>query len=119
MNYEKKRHRPRRRSAKKQQGLSLRQRVLELLGRNRKKPLRPKDLALLLKLSPKESKELETLLSALQQEGLVAKDPKGRLGLRENMVQIEARVVSVQERFGFARPLSEGATREDDIFLPG
>lgn len=119
MKNERKRPRPRRRSAKKQQSLSLRQRVLELLGRNRKKPLRPKDLALLLKLSPKESKELETLLSALQQEGLVAKDPKGRLGLRENMVQIEARVVSVHERFGFARPLSEGATREDDIFLPG
>lgn len=119
MKNERKRPRPRRRSAKKQQSLSLRQRVLELLGRNRKKPLRPKDLALLLKLSPKESKDLEELLSRLQQEGLIVRDQKGRLGLKDNMQLIQAKVVSVQERFGFARPLSEGATREDGIFLPG
>ncbi len=98
--------------------LPLNKRILEILRRNRKKPVRIKDLAVLAKVSPRERKEFEQLLAQYKAKGVIVQE-KNAVGLAENMKTVKAQIVSVQERFGFARPMTEGATKEDDIFLPG
>ena len=97
--------------------LPLNKRILEVLRRNRKKPVRIKDLAVLAKVSPRERKEFEQLLAQYKAKGVIVQE-KNAVGLAENMKTVKAQIVSVQERFGFARPMTEGATKEDDIFLP-
>ncbi len=96
----------------------LNKRIMEVLRRNRKSPVRIKDLAVYAKVSPKERKEFEQLLAQYKAKGVIIQE-RNAVGLAENMKTVKAKIVSVQERFGFARPLDETATKEDDIFLPG
>lgn len=96
----------------------LNKRVMEVLRQHRKEPVRLKDLLVWANVSPQERKDFEQLLQRYQNKGVVVREGN-RIGLAENMQRLQAKIVSVQERFGFARPLDEQATREDDIFLPG
>jgi len=110
---------PHRLSRKEQRGIMpLNKRIMEVLRRNRKQPVRIKDLAILANVTPKERKEFEQLLSQYKNKGVIVQE-RNAVGLKENMQTVKAKIVSVQERFGFARPLEEGADRDDDIFLPG
>ena len=109
----------RRQSSRKNDGfMPLNKRVMEVLRRNRKAPVKLKDLQVLAKVSPRERKEFEQLLTQYKAKGVIVQE-RNTIGLAENMKTVKAKIVSVQERFGFARPLTEGATKEDDIFLPG
>ncbi len=110
---------PHRLSRKEQRGIMpLNKRIMEVLRRNRKKPVRIKDLAILANVTPKERKEFEQLIAQYKNKGVIVQE-RNAVGLKENMQTVKAKIVSVQERFGFARPLEEGADRDDDIFLPG
>ncbi len=98
--------------------MPLNKRIMEVLRRNRKKPVKIKDLMVLAKVTPRERKEFDQLLTGYKAKGVIIQE-RNAVGLAENMKTVKAKIVSVQERFGFARPLDEGATKEDDIFLPG
>ena len=109
---------PHKRRAKHSFDMPLNKRIMEVLRRNRKKPVKIKDLAVLAKVTPKEKREFEQLLNSYKVKGVIIQE-RNTVGLAENMQTMKAKIVSVQERFGFARPLDETATKEDDIFLPG
>ena len=98
--------------------MPLNKRIMEVLRRNRKEPVRLKDLAVFAKVQPRERKEFDQLIAQYKAKGVIIQE-RNAVGLAENMQTVKAKIVSVQERFGFARPLDEEATREDDIFLPG
>lgn len=98
--------------------IPLNKRIMEVLRRNRKAPVRLKELAVLAKVGPKERKEFDQLIAQYKAKGVIVQE-RNAVGLAENMKTVKAKIVSVQERFGFARPLEENATKEDDIFLPG
>ncbi len=105
-------------SSRKSGPMPLNKRIMDVLRRNRKSPVRVKDLAELAKVAPYERKEFDQLLAQYKAKGVIVQE-RNTVGLAENMQSVKAKIVSVQERFGFARPLDETATREDDIFLPG
>lgn len=112
---------PHKRKSKQQKYSSvmpLNKRIMEVLRRNRKTPVRIKDLIVLAKVTPKEKRDFEQLLTQYKAKGVIVQE-KNAVGLAENMKTVKAQIVSVQERFGFARPLTEGASKDDDIFLPG
>lgn len=108
----------RRREQRRSGVMPLNKRIMEVLRRNRKSPVRLKELAVLAKVMPRERKEFDQLIQQYKAKGVIVQE-KNAVGLAENMQTVKAKIVSVQERFGFARPLDENATREDDIFLPG
>ncbi len=109
---------PHRRKPRNNGPAPLNKRIMEILRRNRKKPVRIKDLAVLAKVTSRERREFEQLLEQYKAKGVIVQE-RNAVGLAENMQTVKAKIVSVQERFGFARPLEEDATKEDDIFLPG
>ncbi len=97
---------------------ALNQRVMEVLRRHRKSPIKVKDLAVLARVTPKEKREFDHMMAQWRSKGVIVQE-KNAVGLAENMTLVKAKIMNVQERFGFARPMTEGATKEDDIFLPG
>ena len=95
---------------------SLNQRVMEVL-RRRRGPVKLKELSVLARVTPRERREFDHILAIWRRKGIIVQE-KSTVGLAEYMALVDARIVTVQERFGFARPLGE-TDRAKDIFLPG
>ncbi|PKM56843.1 MAG: ribonuclease R [Firmicutes bacterium HGW-Firmicutes-3] len=88
--------------------------LLDLFKDKKYRPLKLKELALLLNLSKNEKKELEQSLQALIQEDKVILTKRGKYMINDAPEPIIGRFVSHPKGFGFV--VIEG--QDDDIFIP-
>ena len=88
--------------------------VYELISHKDYKPLKIKEISMLLNLSNHDREELEKVLNELIQSGKIIKTKKGKYSLPENLNLLVGKYISHQKGFGFV----EIEDREQDIFIP-
>lgn len=89
--------------------------LLDLMGHDDYKPMKIKELAILLGLSKEEKKTLDEILNQLIKEGKVILTKRGKYMLNDKTDYIVGKFISHQKGFGFVDIEGE----DEDIFIPG
>jgi len=98
------------------EGLSVsRDRVLEFLRARANRPMRAKELARALEVGQDEYRAFRRLLDALEADGAVVRQRKGRYAVPEQFDLVAGRVQTTRKGDGFVIPDEPG---EEDVFVP-
>lgn len=89
--------------------------ILDLMKHDDYKPMKIKELAILLQLDKEAKKELDDLLQELIKEGKVILTKRGKYMINDQEDLLVGRFISHQKGFGFVEVDEE----EEDIFIPG
>lgn len=87
--------------------------VMDFMTDKKYKPLKFKEMALLMQVPSKQKKDLRKVLEALMEEGKIAIDVRGKIKLQAENV-LTGKFCGTQKGFGFVTVEGE----EDDIFIP-
>lgn len=88
--------------------------LLELMSHNDYKPMKIKEISIILQISNSERDLLEDLLEEMITEGKIIKTKKGKYTLPETLNYIVGKFISHQKGFGFVEIEEE----DEDIFIP-
>lgn len=88
--------------------------LVELMSHKDYKPMKIKELAIILNLSREEKKTLDDLLQELIKEGKVVLTKRGKYMINDRNDYIVGRFISHQKGFGFV----EVEDMDEDIFIP-
>ena len=89
--------------------------ILDLMSHDDYRPMKIKELSVLLQLSKEDRQDLERVLDTLVKERTIVLTKRGKYMLNENRNRLVGRFISHQKGFGFVEV--EGL--EEDIFIPG
>ena len=96
-------------------------RVMQVLKHQKQEPIGIHALEVKVQLKHDERREFYDLLEQMQKSGELWRR-RNSVVLSKNQGLIQAQIVTLNEKFGFARPFVEGelpADKAQDIFLPG
>ena len=96
-------------------------RVMQVLKHQKQEPIGIHALEVKVQLKHDEHREFYDLLEQMQKSGELWRR-RNSVVLSKNQGLIQAQIVTLNEKFGFARPFVEGelpADKAQDIFLPG
>lgn len=96
-------------------------RVMQVLKHQKQEPIGIHALEVKVQLKHDERREFYDLLEEMQKSGELWRR-RNSVVLSKNQGLIQAQIVTLNEKFGFARPFVEGelpADKAQDIFLPG
>ena len=92
-----------------------RDRVLEYLRSKANRPMRAKELARALEVSQDDYRAFRRLLDALESDGVIVRQRKGRYAVPEQFDLVAGRVQITRKGDGFVIPDEPG---EEDVFVP-
>lgn len=88
--------------------------IMDLINHQEYKPMKIKEIAMVLEVPPEERDILEDMLDELLRSGKIIKTKKGKFVLPKKLMMITGKFIANQKGFGFVEIEGE----EEDIFIP-